>query len=120
MTKISNPITLTPRFWGLLPCAGQGTRAGGSVPKQYQVLFDKPLVQHTIEALALVQEINQLVIVVSTDDNFCDKYSELVQVAKCGGATRAKSVLNGLRYIESAGAEVTDWVLVHDAARCGR
>jgi 2-C-methyl-D-erythritol 4-phosphate cytidylyltransferase len=36
----------------------------------------------------------------------------------CGGATRAASVSNGLRELRRAGAIDTDWVLVHDAARC--
>ena len=33
---------------------------------------------------------------------------------RCGGATRAESVLNGLREMH---ADAEDWVLVHDAAR---
>jgi len=35
-----------------------------------------------------------------------------------GGATRAASVLAGLRHLVSQGAQPSDWVLVHDAARC--
>ena len=39
-------------------------------------------------------------------------------VANCGGATRAESVFNGLQRLLAEGARPTDWVLVHDAARC--
>jgi 2-C-methyl-D-erythritol 4-phosphate cytidylyltransferase len=35
-----------------------------------------------------------------------------------GGATRAQSVLGGLRSLQEQGVDPTDWVLVHDAARC--
>jgi 2-C-methyl-D-erythritol 4-phosphate cytidylyltransferase len=35
-----------------------------------------------------------------------------------GGATRAQSVLGGLRCLQEQGVDPTDWVLVHDAARC--
>jgi 2-C-methyl-D-erythritol 4-phosphate cytidylyltransferase len=41
-----------------------------------------------------------------------------VEVASCGGDSRAASVLNGLGQLAIAGAEADDWVLVHDAARC--
>jgi 2-C-methyl-D-erythritol 4-phosphate cytidylyltransferase len=39
-------------------------------------------------------------------------------VARCGGATRAESVANGLAALREHGAQPQDWVLVHDAARC--
>ncbi|MBA3597008.1 MAG: 2-C-methyl-D-erythritol 4-phosphate cytidylyltransferase [Methylibium sp.] len=37
---------------------------------------------------------------------------------RCGGATRAASVANGLATLIERGALPEDWVLVHDAARC--
>ena len=37
---------------------------------------------------------------------------------RCGGATRAETVLNGLHELSQHGAHERDWVLVHDAARC--
>ncbi len=37
---------------------------------------------------------------------------------RCGGATRARSVANGLDALLERGARQADWVLVHDAARC--
>ena len=39
-------------------------------------------------------------------------------LADCGGATRAESVFNGLNRLLACGAAGSDWVLVHDAARC--
>ena len=36
----------------------------------------------------------------------------------CGGTSRAQSVANGLVALQARGAADTDWVLVHDAARC--
>jgi 2-C-methyl-D-erythritol 4-phosphate cytidylyltransferase len=47
-----------------------------------------------------------------------------VQRIQCGGATRAESVFNGITELlaegakNSAGVQATDWILVHDAARC--
>jgi 2-C-methyl-D-erythritol 4-phosphate cytidylyltransferase len=63
------------------------------------------------------------VVVVSPDD--AHEWPETsVQSIKCGGATRAESVFNGLTELLAQGAQdpeglqATDWVLVHDAARC--
>ncbi len=39
-------------------------------------------------------------------------------LARCGGASRAESVFNGLQALLDSGARADDWVLVHDAARC--
>jgi 2-C-methyl-D-erythritol 4-phosphate cytidylyltransferase len=39
-------------------------------------------------------------------------------LARCGGATRAQTVANGLGDLLARGAQADDWVLVHDAARC--
>jgi 2-C-methyl-D-erythritol 4-phosphate cytidylyltransferase len=42
----------------------------------------------------------------------------LFVTSRTGGATRAESVLAGLRALVKQGAQDNDWVLVHDAARC--
>jgi 2-C-methyl-D-erythritol 4-phosphate cytidylyltransferase len=39
-------------------------------------------------------------------------------LARCGGDTRAASVLAGLQALRERGVGDADWVLVHDAARC--
>lgn len=106
------------RFWGLIPCAGSGSRAGAEGPKQYQLLAGKPMVMHTLAAFAAVSGIAQLVVVVAPGDEFFTSRAAPCLVAACGGATRAASVLNGLRFLLRQGAARDDWVLVHDAARC--
>lgn len=106
------------RFWGLIPCAGSGSRAGADGPKQYQLLAGKPMVMHTLAAFAAVSAMARLVVVVTPGDEFFASHAAPCQVAACGGATRAASVLNGLRFLLRQGAARDDWVLVHDAARC--
>ncbi|MDD5335245.1 MAG: 2-C-methyl-D-erythritol 4-phosphate cytidylyltransferase [Rhodoferax sp.] len=108
----------SPRFWGLIPCAGSGSRAGADGPKQYQLLAGQPMVMHTLAAFAAVSGIAQLVVVVAPGDEFFTSHAAPCQVAVCGGATRAASVLNGLKFLLRQGAAGNDWVLVHDAARC--
>ncbi|MDI1267605.1 MAG: 2-C-methyl-D-erythritol 4-phosphate cytidylyltransferase [Polaromonas sp.] len=127
MTPIP-PKSLVPRFYALIPCAGQGMRAMGdnaaqgaaaALPKQYQPIAGVPMVQHTLRAFAGVARINSCLVVVAPGDDFFSGAARAgYEVAPCGGATRAASVLNGLQQLAASGAEPDDWVLVHDAARC--
>lgn len=102
----------------LVPAAGSGSRMGAATPKQYLNLLDHPLIWHTIHALIRVPEIERVCVVISAEDEWWDSYDwsafPRLDVLRCGGATRAESVLNGLR---AANASEDDWVLVHDAAR---
>ena len=43
-----------PKLFALVLAAGQGTRIGDSVPKQYIPVAGKPMMFHSIEALAAV------------------------------------------------------------------
>ena len=112
----------SPRFHVLVPCAGQGRRAGTAVPKQYQTVAGRPMLLHTLQALAQVPQIADGFVVLAPDDGFVWPTaqhwpSKFVRLA-CGGATRAESVFNGLSAMLAAGLSPDDWVLVHDAARC--
>lgn len=106
------------RFWGLIPCAGSGLRAGTEGPKQYQLLAGKPMVMHTLAAFAAVARISNSAVVVAVGDDFFEPLTAPCWVAFGGGATRAQSVFNGLNFLLQKGALRSDWVLVHDAARC--
>ena len=111
------------RFFAVIPCAGSGTRAGTAQPKQYEELLGQPMVAHTLAAFAAVSPLSGGVVVVSPDDNFMSELLEAhpswpFQVRRVGGASRAASVLAGLGELSALGALDSDWVLVHDAARC--
>ena len=107
------------RVFALIPCAGSGSRAATPQPKQYETIAGQPLVMHTLAAFAAVPALAQTLVVVAVDDGFFDAMPPArFAVARCGGATRAGSVHNGLQALLEGGAAPTDWVLVHDAARC--
>lgn len=107
-----------------MPCAGTGSRAGTVQPKQYQPLLGRPLVWHTVAAWAGVSRLATACLVVAPGDAVWSGPDRLQlpdarwQVLPCGGASRAQSVFNGLAALLAQGAAPTDWVLVHDAARC--
>jgi len=121
MTDLS---TTAARFWGLVPCAGTGTRAvaataAGDLPKQYHLVAGQPLVLHTLYAFAGVARLAGTLVAVAAGDHFLDSYPHATYfTVECGGPTRADTVLGGLRALRERGAQATDWVLVHDAARC--
>lgn len=109
------------RFHALIPAAGSGARMGGEVPKQYLDVRGFPVIAHTLAALARDPRVEQLVVVLSPDDAWWDAYdwsgwAGRLQALRCGGATRAETVLNGLEAM-TGGCAADDWVLVHDAAR---
>lgn len=106
------------RCHALLPCAGTGSRAGTEVPKQYQPVLGLPMVLHTLIALRGVARLDQLVVVAAPGDDFWNIGYPGVTALRCGGGTRAESVFNGLQALLDQGIDPTDWVLVHDAARC--
>jgi 2-C-methyl-D-erythritol 4-phosphate cytidylyltransferase len=108
-------------MFALVPCAGVGARAGGRLPKQYQSVAGKPMIEHSLRALQAVERLHRILVVLAPDDSlFPQNLADLAQTHVCyqGGATRADTVRNGLQVLQQMGCQPNDWVLVHDAARC--
>jgi 2-C-methyl-D-erythritol 4-phosphate cytidylyltransferase len=110
----------SPRCYALVPAAGIGERSGAGMPKQYVEIAGRPMLAHTLAALAAVPRLEQTLVVLSPDD---ERFEFALPgfagwVARVGGASRAESVLGGLAELRRRGAQDHDWVLVHDAARC--
>ena len=115
-------VATDQRFFALIPCAGTGSRAGGSMPKQYQALAGKPMLYHSVAAFSACAFITQTLLVLSPEDE--QFRPDLLDGLRfhahyCGGASRQASVKNGLETLIGMGAGACDWVLVHDAARPG-
>ena len=98
----------------IIVAAGRGTRAGGTLPKQWQPLLGRPIAAYAIARFAAHPAIAQVVLVLHPDDIPTDLWPrETAVTIATGGATRAASVLAGLQAVD---ADV-DKVLIHDAAR---
>ncbi|MES2095504.1 MAG: bifunctional 2-C-methyl-D-erythritol 4-phosphate cytidylyltransferase/2-C-methyl-D-erythritol 2,4-cyclodiphosphate synthase [Pseudomonadota bacterium] len=91
----------------LIVAAGKGERAGGDLPKQFQLLAGLSLVEHSRRALAEHPGVDRVVTVVAAGDE-----KLVIGETVIGGATRRESVRNGLEAIGAAAR-----VLIHDAAR---
>lgn len=112
-------------FIALIPAAGSGSRIGEAVPKQYLSLAGKPMIYHALHALHHSARITRVCVVLAPNDadwarhDWC-RFADKLTVLRCGGATRAESVTNGLQSLRAAGEILDqDWMLVHDAARPG-
>lgn len=114
------PNRAASRCYALVPCAGVGERAGAGGPKQYRAVAGRSVVAHTLAALAAVPRIAGTLVVLAPDDCGFEAHAQWPSawVARCGGASRAATVLNGLHELTERGVSADDWVLVHDAARC--
>ena len=92
----------------IITAAGRGTRAGGDLPKQWQLLAGQSVLEHTLQAFAGFH----IVLVVHPDDvaRAADFGVELV----VGGASHTASVRAGLEHLVGRGFQS---VLIHDGAR---
>lgn len=113
------------RFYAIVPAAGSGSRFGEETPKQYLTLLGRPMIWYSLAVLCAHPRIERVWVVISPQDehwqnpDWRDLWLQLgpkLEIAACGGAHRAESVLNGLGAAATAIAP-EDWVLVHDAAR---
>lgn len=110
-------------FFALIPAAGSGTRMGNELPKQYLPLAGKPMIYHALRTLCGSSRLRGVFVILAPEDREWEKYdwsefSDKLMVIRCGGETRARSVLNGLEAAhETSSIGDDDWVLVHDAAR---
>ena len=97
----------------VIVAAGRGTRAGGDVPKQWQPLAARPVIEHTLDVFRTHSAISEIILVTHPDDG-----ARLAQINTqgativTGGADRAASVRAGLDAVQTCAS-----VLIHDVAR---
>lgn len=115
---------MSRQYFAVIPAAGSGSRFGAPKPKQYLALNGVPLIRHTIAALLADIRIARVIVVLSPNDvdwsEAClpESGAGRVVILHQGGATRAESVVNGIKWLKSQPQVMDeDWVLVHDAAR---
>ncbi|MDP3961425.1 MAG: bifunctional 2-C-methyl-D-erythritol 4-phosphate cytidylyltransferase/2-C-methyl-D-erythritol 2,4-cyclodiphosphate synthase [Pseudorhodobacter sp.] len=98
----------------IIVAAGRGLRAGGDLPKQWQMLAGQPVLAHTVAAFAGVAGVERLVLVIHPDDRARAEALGSGAALVIGGATRAASVRAALEALAGSGV---DRVLIHDGAR---
>jgi len=103
----------------VIVAGGTGTRMNNSVPKQFLLLGNKPVLFYTINTFLEAYEDMQIVLVlpeehVAAGQEIIDAFFDYSRIKiTIGGRTRFHSVQNGLALIEEESI-----VFVHDAVRC--
>ena len=107
-------MTDAPKTIAIVLAAGRGTRAGGTVPKQWRMLLGRPLIAWSIDAFMSHAEIDAVVVVHHPKDQ--DRIAQLPAAVRAlhGGANRDDSVRCALEALKD---QAPDYVLIHDAAR---
>ena len=110
-----------PKTFALVPAAGQGTRMGDALPKQYLPVAGRPMMFHSLAALAAVGRIDHVIAILSPLDRHWgahdwSAFPDKIEALFAGGASRGESVANALALLSDRAA-ADDWILVHDAAR---
>ncbi|MGE8541912.1 MAG: 2-C-methyl-D-erythritol 4-phosphate cytidylyltransferase [Acinetobacter sp.] len=105
-------------LWAVIPAAGSGSRFSKSELKQYQIIENKTVLEHTVERLNALP-LSGYVLAIGEQDDLAQSLAFAAQAKAhfcLGGAERVNSVLNALDYLSEIASE-DDWVMVHDAAR---
>lgn len=102
----------------IIVAAGQGLRAGGEIPKQFQSLCGKRVVEWSIDTFLGSPSIHETILVLSSDtqETFREQYANTPLKIVLGGMTRTESIKAGLAAIDVTADPI---VLLHDAARPG-
>ena len=105
--------------YAVVLASGTGSRLGSKTPKQFLMLKDKTILEHTVEVFEKSDKINEIIIVITPEyheianeilsKNNYSKVSKLLD----GGAMRKDSSYIGINAITDLEANV----LIHDCAR---
>ena len=104
----------------IVVAGGKGLRMGGEVPKQFQIIGNKPILMVTLERLHAIDPTMQIILVLPADQieswkDMCREYEFAVPLLLTqGGATRFHSVQNGLAQVDDMDEAL---VGVHDGVR---
>ncbi|WP_416464217.1 bifunctional 2-C-methyl-D-erythritol 4-phosphate cytidylyltransferase/2-C-methyl-D-erythritol 2,4-cyclodiphosphate synthase [Sphingomonas sp. VDB2] len=110
-------MTSNSKIVALIVAAGQGSRAGGDIPKQFRSVAGKAVLAHAYDALAAHGGIDAIHIVLGDGQEATARTALGERAASfvTGADSRRGSVRAGLEAITAQGG--ADIVLIHDAAR---
>ncbi|MFZ1857122.1 MAG: 2-C-methyl-D-erythritol 4-phosphate cytidylyltransferase [Chitinophagaceae bacterium] len=105
--------------YAIIVAGGTGTRMGRSLPKQFILLKDKPVLYYTLKTF--LESYTDLQIILVLPVEFTDMGQEIIDAyfdkerikITAGGDTRFQSVKNGLALVDDEAI-----IFVHDGVRC--
>lgn len=100
----------------IVVASGKGLRAGGDLPKQFQLLDEKPILYHTLHHLEAAGVKECVVVMDPSYEELMNPFFQQLEMSLTvvpGGDERFISVRNGLGEIP----ETAKWVGIHDGVR---
>lgn len=94
---------------------GSGLRMGSAIPKQFLILGDKPIIQHSYDVFMSMPEIAEVIVVALQEYHwhFTKKPGQPLLNFALPGSRRQDSVENGLKAMQ----ENCPYVCIHDGVR---
>ncbi|MCF2583433.1 IspD/TarI family cytidylyltransferase [Bacteroides caecigallinarum] len=107
----------------LLTAAGNGTRMGQDIPKQFMTIDDCPIIIYTMLPFQEHEEIDEIAVVCLAGwENSLKAYSNQFGITKLkyifpGGSSNQGSIHNGILGLKEAGYSDEDIILIQDGVR---
>jgi 2-C-methyl-D-erythritol 4-phosphate cytidylyltransferase len=101
----------------IIVAGGSGSRMSNVVPKQFLLLKGLPILMHTINRFAKIEDLNIILVLPDSQTQYwkelCEEYNfHTSHAIAIGGSTRFESVKNGLALVTS-----DSLIAVHDGVR---
>lgn len=112
------------RCTAILLAAGQGTRMGSEIQKQYLLIGDRPVLFYALRTFEKSEVIDDVILVTGAGQTeyvrkeFVEKY-HFTKVTRIvgGGRERYHSVWEGLKAVRKEGSLRDRYIFIHDSAR---
>ena len=108
--------------YAIILASGTGSRFGNDIPKQFVKIGDKTILEYSIEAFEVNNNISKIILVITPEyKEFTEKllsksnYKKLTKIIN-GGAVRKESSYNGVMAVDELVDKDVN-VLIHDCAR---
>ena len=102
----------------IIVAGGSGRRMGGSLPKQFMMLGNEPILARSINRIHEALPAAEIVVVLPKDHielwkNIAARFEVAEHKIACGGEVRFHSVHNGLQAL----SKENEYIGIHDAVR---
>ena len=100
----------------IIPAAGNSSRFGGSIPKQFLSLGDETVLEKSVNLFLEISYIREVIVAINLNEHLIKSqsfYNDARVRFVEGGNTRSESVFNALAAVDQS----IEIVVIHDAAR---
>ena len=100
----------------IIPAAGNSSRFGGSIPKQFFSLGEETVLEKSVNFFLEISSIKEVIVAINPNEHLIKSqsfYNDTRVRFVEGGSTRSESVLNALVEVDQS----IEIIVIHDAAR---